>query len=193
MRKNENGKYTYLRSDEWPCMKQGLADLVRELGTPNGVMVEIGSYAGESAEVFATECNWQTIHCVDPWDIYPGYERFGENFELDWAESRFDEVAARYQSVIIKQKMMSIDAALMFEDLSLDLVYIDGNHDYGHVIQDLKSWTPKVKRWIAGHDYWHESSGNFGMTPDVIKGVQDFFGRKPDRYYKDSSWAYKIR
>ena len=51
--------------------------------------------------------------------------------------------------------MFSADAAKMVPDGSLDFVYIDGNHGYDAVLDDLMAWTPKVKEggFIAGHDY----------------------------------------
>jgi hypothetical protein len=46
-------------------------------------------------------------------------------------------------------------AADMFNDNSLDFVYIDANHAYDYVVQDIELWYPKVKKggFICGHDY----------------------------------------
>jgi hypothetical protein len=43
----------------------------------------------------------------------------------------------------------------LFEDNSLDFVYIDANHTYEGVKEDIKYWYPKVKPGglLLGHDY----------------------------------------
>ena len=43
----------------------------------------------------------------------------------------------------------------MFDDKSIDMLFIDGNHEA--VKQDIELWLPKVKGIIAGHDYEWES------------------------------------
>lgn len=65
----------------------------------------------------------------------------------------------------------SLDAAHGFEDASLDVVYIDGAHDYASVVADLAAWTPKIKAGglIAGHDY------NPGAWPGVVQAVTERF------------------
>ena len=45
----------------------------------------------------------------------------------------------------------------MFERESLDFVYIDANHSYDYVKEDIELWYPKVKSggYLLGHDYIH--------------------------------------
>ena len=52
-------------------------------------------------------------------------------------------------------KKTSMEAVENFEDESLDFVYIDGNHNFRYVAEDLFEWTKKVKKGgvISGHDY----------------------------------------
>jgi hypothetical protein len=51
--------------------------------------------------------------------------------------------------------MSSSAAAEQVEDASLDLVFLDADHSYPGVCDDLAFWVPKVKPggWIGGHDY----------------------------------------
>lgn len=44
-----------------------------------------------------------------------------------------------------------------FEDKSIDLLFIDGNHTYEDVKRDIELWRPKVRGVISGHDYEWES------------------------------------
>ena len=48
----------------------------------------------------------------------------------------------------------SLLASTRFKDGELDMVFIDGAHDYDSVFADLITWEPKVKEGgiFAGHD-----------------------------------------
>lgn len=66
----------------------------------------------------------------------------------------------------------SSDAVIRFPDDHFDWVYIDGNHSYPFVSQDLANFLPKVKPGgiIAGDDY-----GPGGWWKDgVIRAVDEF-------------------
>lgn len=64
--------------------------------------------------------------------------------------------------------MESLEASSLFEDNSLDFVYIDGNHGYPFVYQDILTWYPKVRSdcYLTGDDIYsvnlneHDSEGN---------------------------------
>merc|ERR1712232_1187361 len=46
-------------------------------------------------------------------------------------------------------------AARLFENESVDFVFVDADHDNGPVYNDLVAWWPKVRKGghLAGHDY----------------------------------------
>ncbi len=48
-----------------------------------------------------------------------------------------------------------MDALEDFEDNSLDFVYIDGDHNFKHISEDIYEWTKKVRSGgiVSGHDY----------------------------------------
>ncbi len=50
---------------------------------------------------------------------------------------------------------MSENAVVQFADSSLDFVFIDGNHTYPAVKNDIKLWTPKIRSGgiLSGDDY----------------------------------------
>lgn len=82
--------------------------------------------------------------------------------------------------------MSGNDANKLFLDEYLDLVYIDASHRYEDVINDIKTWLPKIKKggYLSGHDY-HENS-------QVFDSVNDFFGKTHAiTIYPDSSWVIK--
>ena len=65
----------------------------------------------------------------------------------------------------------SHEASLKFEDGYFDFVFIDADHVYERIKEDINDWLPKVKKGgiISGHDYAGEVNG-------VKKAVDEKFG-----------------
>lgn len=164
---------------------QSLAPLINSLSIQNGIMVEIGVYTGESTEVFQQSGMFKTIHAVDPWlDGYDYNEDIADSCNMDIVEELFDKRVKDYKE-INKIKSNSMDAVSLFEDNSLDFIYIDGDHSYEAVKKDILSWRPKVKTGgiIAGHDY--------ELYEEVKKAVDEIFGTVA--HFPDSSWMFKLK
>ena len=85
-------------------------------------------------------------------------------------------------------KMWSADAAPLYEDKSLDFVFIDARHTYDMVILDIESWLPKVKDGgiLAGDDYFDVGRG---VCPEVVQAVDDYFGDSIS--VRGNSWMYQ--
>lgn len=171
--------------------KQGLlnlCELVKSyIGDDNLQIVEIGSYCGESGEIIANTFPNSTINCVDPWEKYTEegsiYDLNEQELVLKEAERVFDSVLARNKNMR-KNKMPSLDYAKLTSPESIDFIYIDGNHQYTSVKEDLNTWYPKIKLGgvIAGHDYGWVS---------VNKAISEFFKNQPPvAVYPDGSWFY---
>ena len=66
-------------------------------------------------------------------------------------------------------KLDSISASKLFKPKSLDLIYIDGSHDYKSVLKDIKAWYSRVKPngIICGDDYNEHWNG-------VVDAVNEF-------------------
>jgi hypothetical protein len=76
---------------------------------------------------------------------------------------------------------MSQDALADVPDMSLDWVFIDGNHSYEYVKEDIPGWTSKVKLGgiVSGHDFYDKSANArrdvpFGVERAVVELVRDF-------------------
>lgn len=146
----------------------GLVQLLRACGEL-GAVVEIGSFRGVSTEVlllFAAQ-----VYAVDPWA------------GMDAIHAQFVARTRGYPHLEIIRET-SVDAAARFADHSLDLVYIDGAHDYASVCADLRAWRdkPRAGGWLAGHDYAEIIEGGA-----VIRAVDEVLGG-PHRVFEDSSW-----
>jgi predicted O-methyltransferase YrrM len=125
--------------------------------------VEVGSWKGRSSAFMAVEIinSGKTIKfdCVDTWlgDAGIGmsqdaYIQSGTLYEHFLANLK--PVEGHYTPV----RATSVEAAALYEDDSLDFVFIDAAHDYDNVLADITAWLPKVKVGgvISGHDYTHE-------------------------------------
>jgi hypothetical protein len=68
-------------------------------------------------------------------------------------------------------RLHSAVAAQMFADGFFDFIYIDAEHTYGMVSQDIRLWWPKVRPGgiLAGHDYT-----TAGETSEVCRAVDRF-------------------
>ena len=99
------------------------------------------------------------IHAIDPWG------RINESTETryspkevlddgDGTQRLFEERMRPYDNVKMI-KGFSLSVSEKFEDESLDLVYIDGDHGRISVKNDALAWWPKVKYGgvLSGHDY----------------------------------------
>ncbi len=130
-------------------------------------MAEIGSYIGESTEIFAQNFSDSTIHCIDPWQS--GYDQLDlASLDMDNVEFEFDRRMKQYSN-IVKIKKTSVDASVNFENEYFDFVYIDANHTYNAVKEDIQTWLPKIKinGYIGFHDY---------DNPDVRRAITESFG-----------------
>ncbi len=89
-------------------------------------------------------------------------------------------VNLKLENTISPLQITSDKASLLFDDETLDFVFIDASHVYDEVTRDISCWYPKVKKGgiIAGHD--------FISRFDVPDAVQDFFGT--NFYLKGNSW-----
>ena len=73
-------------------------------------------------------------------------------------------------------RMYSHEAALCFPDGFFDYVYIDADHTYAAVCQDIATWYPKVRSGgiLAGHDFLHHTVPQTGVAFGVVEAVTEF-------------------
>ena len=162
---------------------EGLFDMVLEIMKPHFQVVEIGSFSGVSSDLFARYC--ETLYCIDIWDKDPSYQEIDPK-PLTRAKFEFAQVWASHGNIIPIQGF-SIESAQLFQDSTLDMVYIDGRHDYPSVKDDILAWLPKIKPggWLTGHD--------IDLDGDrVLKAVTEIIGNDY-KTYKDTSWAHQIK
>lgn len=148
-----------------------LAKLFAELKFTRGV--EIGTDQGQYAEVLCKTIPALELFCIDPWkaEAYePGYQP--ESFEKqEYFDKRYEEAKARVKDFSCKLiRKTSMEALDSFPDNSLDFVYIDGNHDFLNVTQDMHFWYKKLRKGgiLSGHDYVRYPSRKFNHVQKVV-------------------------
>lgn len=149
----------------------------------NLVGAEIGISMGYGTEYVIDGLKFKNFYMIDPYVPYDFNETTQEAFndQYDKARNKFS-----YPYVTFIRKT-SLEAAKEIPDGSLDFVYIDGNHFYPSVVQDIDAWYPKVRKGgiLGGHDYlddppfkdinnhtyiWAVNGVHYG----VIKAVREF-------------------
>lgn len=187
------------------CSRDELPEFFKQLGFKIGA--EVGVYKAAFTEKFC-KAGFDKVYAIDPWMAYQGAGRTQEEQERqDFIYGHVTRVLAPYSNAEIIRKT-SRDALNDFKDNSLDFVYIDGDHEFAHVAEDIVGWTKKVRKGgvVAGHDYfctdpWARNLVcHVGPVVDAyvkVFGIEDFYtyGRskpleleaKDDRYL---SWMF---
>jgi predicted O-methyltransferase YrrM len=177
-------------------MSKRLASDVKE-----GLIVEIGVFGGVSILNIIDLCiaNGTKIVGVDPWDLtVPGDEvsqklsmlRFHKE-NLKNAHDNLRSICNKlvYEDHITLLKEFSHRAVNSFEDESIDLLYIDGDHSYDAVLMDLDLWYPKVKKGkvIWGDDFSNKKYG--------VKKAVNIFCKTKDLTYtvEANSFILKVK
>lgn len=183
------------------CSRDDLPELFVQLGYKVGA--EIGVYLGKYTELFCKA--GLKMYGIDPYLSYPSFvhPKGQKRMEEICEESKIRLIP--YDYTLIRKS--SMDALFNFEDESLDFVYIDGNHQFRYIAEDLFEWPKKVKRGgiISGHDYFtvRHPKWNACDVPQILHAYIDCFqidtwfvlgsrrpkeGEKRDKY---RSWLWR--
>lgn len=158
-----------------------------------GDIAEIGcAYCGFSEKVLST---WKGTGCyfmVDLWAKQDGgvyKESTNDTAPFSAWEANCRAIMSGHSRCCVL-KAPSVLASTSFKDGSLDCVYIDANHSYEAVMQDLRHWWPKVRSGglVSGHDYYNSIGA--GHYCEVEKACLEFFGSKNLKceVWECSSW-----
>ena len=175
-----------------------LRQLANIVAKKDALFVEIGSWMGYSSSFLgqvAKECGGH-VYCVDHWKGSPGvphhnidncFEIFTHNMEV-----------LGLSDYVHPLVMDSLTASRIFTDGIADLVFIDADHRYKQIKQDIEAWYPKVRNGgiICGHDcdaYYSTYDQHFvdcfpeedyivgktrGVHPGIMKALYEYFDDK---------------
>jgi Methyltransferase domain len=174
----------------WGSTHPYLTDAIETLRP--SIVVEIGVWKGGSVISLASRMRDLNLDgvviAVDTWlgawdhwtsDEWFAHLNFSNGFPSLYHTFAANIVGAGLQDYVLPLPLDSINAANVLrhhEVRPVDVVHIDGGHDYHAVTSDLREWWPMVRPQgtLIGDDYPH--------WPEVRKAFDDFFmsqGRFP--------------
>jgi len=154
---------------------------------------EIGVFKGGFAKTLLRPTKTD-LYLVDIWRKI-SKEEYDDTSNSSTSYAKCMEALEGYEDRAFMLRMSSEKAADMFPDGFFDFIFIDANHAYDYVKQDIELWYPKVRPGgiLSGHDWveydwetdtqfeWCENkkdkiiyhyghrSGVFGVNPAVTE------------------------
>ena len=112
---------------------------------------EIGVFEGDNAYSIMKTLPMTHLFLIDPYKSYEGYEPAKLHGNKEELKAR--KKLSKFSEKITFIKEMSSEA-LEYVPGELDFVYIDGNHEYTYVLDDMRNYYGKLKKGgiLAGHD-----------------------------------------
>lgn len=161
------------------AFRENLLTIINERGL-HGTAVEVGVKQGKFSAQILKQWPGKKLYMVDAWRWFAGYDDVAnvstrEHLNFMGEASHRAHIYGERACII---RDLSSEAAKLFQDGSLDWVYLDANHSHKGVLEDLAAWYPKVKNggMICGDDflqgrYFHTDFG-------VVAAVNEFFADK---------------
>ncbi len=169
-----------------------LASLFAELGYKVGA--EIGVEQGLYSETMSRANPGVKIFCIDPWITYTRYADYVDQRKLDRRCAEAVERLSKYNCEIIRET--SMEAVKRFAPESLDFVFIDGNHEFEFVVNDIIHWSRIVRPGgiVSGHDYKRSTSPRIPLhIIQAVNAYTDVYEIKPwflTKADKSPSWFW---
>jgi len=156
-----------------------IANYIREtIGEPK-FGAEVGAWAGVTSNVFLHAFPEMQLHAIDPWedgDPENTTARRTTKERLQEVHEEFNINTAWAKDRLIVHCMLSLDGAAAVPDGELDFVFVDGDHRYQPVKDDLNAWWPKLRDGglLIGHDYRKDRFDRFG----VVQATDEFVAER---------------
>ena len=175
-----NHYFFYLKAKIKKTSSDKRAYILEQLNK-NSKLVEVGVWKGDFSRQILNISSPKLLILVDSWTFdekvrgcapqVNGEEPLNQHF-FDQAKNDTFNKFENIQNVHILD-LNSLDASNNYEDNFFDYIYIDAEHTYKAVTNDLKVWYPKLKKngILFGDDYyWREEDD----TLSLHKAYQEF-------------------
>ncbi len=138
-------------------------------------IAEVGVWKGHFSIHILENCpQVEKVYSIDPYRQWPKKQYVDSRNNT--SQKKFEHIHQRVQGTLSKFgdrstliRDTSLNAVKTIKDESLDLVWIDANHSYQCVKEDMHAWLPKVKHGgiLSGDDY--------GLQfPGTIEAVNEY-------------------
>jgi len=150
----------------------------------NAIFVEIGTWQGKSAAYLSVEAENSgkniEIHCIDSFTWLNGFDSVEE------LEKACRGNLKNCSNITIHRRKSTDNPEDVLGGEYADFIYIDANHSYEAVKDDIATWYPflRVGGVMAGHDYSKRFTG-------LRCAVAEAFGFNYTTLYK--SWVHRKR
>ncbi|MCB1072935.1 MAG: class I SAM-dependent methyltransferase [Chlamydiales bacterium] len=153
-------------------------------------IVEIGVFRGKNAAVLRQEFPDAHLYLIDPWTPSTPYLESGS--AVSEKQMTYDQAFDRVKALFEEDPKVTLIKKIAANATSevpnnLDLVFIDANHEYHQVKEDILTWKEKVRPGgiISGHNYGRN------RLPGVKKAVDEIFG---ENFFlgQDEVWLHII-
>jgi len=158
--------------DTWGVGYGHFCKIINKFALKTGA--ELGVAYGGHSEAILNNTKIDKLYGIDPYQHTIGYidkmnypqDEFDELYK--YAIERLSRFKGRYEHI----KKYSKDAVINVPE-QIDFIYIDADHSYEGVWNDLCLWFSKIKieGIIGGHDYMHPD------FPGVKQAIDEFFSR----------------
>lgn len=156
-----------------------LTKLIKKFNLKKGC--EVGVATGNHSYHILKNTNVQILYSIDPYITYGDPTNINVDQKLHdilyfFVKDKLSEFKTRSKLL----RLFSSDAVKLFKNTELDFVFLDANHTYEYVIQDLTLWYDKIRAGgiFAGDDYCT-------VHPGVPKAVNEFFNKKKIKIFQD--------
>ncbi len=177
------GRIETIITDRWGVVPRPSVSVMKERFKKKELIgAEIGVRQGINAESILKELNIKKLYLIDGWSNYKGIDGIWGNLDKAY-ELVLDKFKKDKRVQIIRE--FSANAIDKIEDCSLDFVYIDANHLYEYVYQDICLWSEKVKKGgvVAGHDIYSHIGVSKAVKRFWYENDIDISVRIPDWYF----------
>ena len=151
--------------------------------------VEVGVWCAELSHALLRNRSDLHLTLVDPWAMNgmpDGMKKLKlSQRDMDGLYKNALDLSEEYRPRCEVLRKYSVEAALLFRPHHFDIVFLDGDHTYEGVRDDIAAWRDKVKPggWIGGHDYGQK-------FPGVAKAAHEAFG---DRVKVDTNTTWWVK
>ena len=194
---------------------KALDKLINMAAKENVTALEVGSWKGMSTSVLAkTVARYKggQVFAVDHWR---GGKKEDWNYEIAQAYDIYtifkkNMILLGVWDIVHPMVMESRTASQIFADEILDFIFLDGDHRYDGIKNDILSWLPKLKNGgiLCGHDcegYYSKYSKKIRETidehlgddyitgichPGVVKALYECFQDKYQIVPRSVVWYY---
>jgi Methyltransferase domain len=167
-------------------------DLIETL-QKNLVICEVGVFKGEFSKFIFESNKPKELHLIDPFEgLLDSGDKDGNNVIFTNLGNEYESLKNHFKDNrnVIFHKGYSQKILEGFQDSYLDAIYIDGDHSYEGVKNDLKLSYHKVKNLgiISGHDF----SIRFKGVMDAVEEFCREYSQEIKVLTKDSLPSYLI-